>query len=360
MILATRLASRPATHRARGLVSGMACAAVLLSTGCSVTASRGTDVAGSSDPPAAPAATGAPTLGATPGGTSSAPPSAPPSASPSATPSTTPTATPVAATLPRGGREIFPRYRLVGFAGNPGAEEFGKLGIGDLDDRARDIEKQAKPYARKREILPVFELIATVAHRTPGADGMFRSRASNDLIRTYLKAARRAKALLLLNIQPGRADFLPEVKAYKRWLRKPDVGIALDPEWAVDPGQVPGQSYGNTTGKELDEVASYLAEVIAEYDLPEKAMVFHEVADSVVREESKLRSHDGVVPIKSVDGIGSPGAKRTTWRALTDDLPKNVHPGFKLFYVEDVEFGPLMTPREVLRLKPTPEYVLYE
>ncbi len=348
MTLATRLATR----LARGLASGLACGAVLLATGCSSTASPGAEVA---DPPAAPATAGSssPIAGATPSGSGGEP-------TPGASPSATPTEQPVAATLPRGGREIFPRYRLVGFAGNPGSEAFGKLGIGDLDDRARDLERQAEPYARDREILPVFELIATVAHSTGGADGMFRSRASDELIRQHLQAARRAKALLLLNIQPGRADFLPEVEAYRRWLREPDVGVALDPEWAVDDGQVPGQSYGNTSGAELDSVASYLAELVAEYDLPEKAMVFHEVADSVVREETKLRSHDGVVSIKSVDGIGSPGAKRTTWRALTDDLPRSVHPGFKLFYVEDVESGPLMTPRQVLRLEPTPEYVLYE
>ena len=34
--------------------------------------------------------------------------------------------------------------------------------------------------------------------------------------------------------------------------------------------------------------------------------------------------------------------------------------GFKLFFEEDGEFGPLMTPAQVLALKPTVDYVLYE
>jgi hypothetical protein len=41
-------------------------------------------------------------------------------------------------------------------------------------------------------------------------------------------------------------------------------------------------------------------------------------------------------------------------------MPTGVHPGFKLFHDEDTRSGPLMTPKQVLALRPTPEYVLYE
>ena len=64
--------------------------------------------------------------------------------------------------------------------------------------------------------------------------------------------------------------------------------------------------------------------------------------------------------VASVDGIGSPGAKTATWKKVIGVTPKVVHPGFKLFYVEDRQHGPLMTPAQVLALNPTPEYVLYE
>jgi hypothetical protein len=37
-----------------------------------------------------------------------------------------------------------------------------------------------------------------------------------------------------------------------------------------------------------------------------------------------------------------------------------VHAGFKLFFDEDTRHGPLMTPKQVLALRPKPEYVLYE
>ena len=37
-----------------------------------------------------------------------------------------------------------------------------------------------------------------------------------------------------------------------------------------------------------------------------------------------------------------------------------VHDSFKLFVTEDKESGRLMRPEEILRLRPRPEYVLYE
>lgn len=288
------------------------------------------------------------------------PSSSPSPSSPSPTASGTPTPDPGPA-LPRGGREIFPTYRLVGYAGLTGASTLGRLGTGPLDQRVRELEKRARPYAAGRKIMPVLEVITTIVHGTPGKDGKYRSRISNEEIETYLRAARKRKALLLLNIQPGRSEFLIEAKAYERWLKEPDVGIALDPEWAMDAGQRPGGAYGHTTGAELNETAEYLAGLVREHDLPEKVMVYHQVAASVVRKESGLKDHPGVVQVKSVDGLGPPGPKINTYRVVNKTTPKHVHAGFKLFFTEDTEGGSqLMSPREVLRLKPQPEYVMYE
>ncbi|GAA1430771.1 hypothetical protein GCM10009616_16220 [Microlunatus lacustris] len=300
-----------------------------------------------------------------PGGSSSTATAtaAPGSPAPTADPGTAtaaPTPTPAAQELPRGGRTVFPRYRLVGYAGLTGAPTLGRLGTGPLDQRVREMERRARPYRAGREILPVLEVIATIVQADPGRDGTYRSRISDDQISVYLAAARKRDALLLLNIQPGRADFMDEAKAYRRWLDEPDVGLALDPEWAMGPGQVPGRVFGRTTGKELDGVARYLADVVEAGDLPEKVLVYHQLAPSIVRSESGLRRHRGVALVKSVDGIGVPAAKVETYRLVNRTTPEHVHPGFKLFYTEDAEAGPLMTPEQVLALDPRPEYVLYE
>lgn len=319
----------------------------LLLTGC----------AGVTPSPAAPAST---PVGAEPSSSGSADATSTPSrATPTATPSAT--SAPERAELPRGGREVFPTYRLVGYAGLTGASTLGRLGTGPLDQRVREIERRATPYAAGRKVLPVLEIIATTVQADPGRDGKYRTRLSDTQIKTYLTAARARKAILLLNIQPGRSEFLVEVKAFERWLREPDVGVALDPEWAMDPGQRPGRAYGHSTGAELNETAAYLSGLVRRHDLPEKVMVYHQVAAGVVRQESGLKTHPGVAMVKSVDGLGPPGPKVNTYRVVNKTTPEHVHAGFKLFFTEDTEGSSrLMTPRAVLRLKPQPEYVLYE
>jgi hypothetical protein len=301
--------------------------------------------------------------GADPGGSA---PNRQPTALATPRSTTTTTGRPAPATaapvpqLPRGGRVLFPAYRLVGYAGYPGSPALGRLGTGDLDARVREIEKVAARLTGGRRGMPVLELIATLVRSDPGRDGMYRTRAPAAIIDEYLAAARRAKGILLLDIQPGRAEFLDEVRHYERWLAQPDVGIALDPEWAMGRRQVPMREFGSTTGAEIDGVAAYLSGLVKRHNLPEKVLVFHQLAPSIVRREGAIRARPGVVVVKSVDGIGSRAMKLSTYSKLATDLPRPVHPGFKLFYSEDREFGPLMTPEELLALRPQPEYVLYE
>jgi hypothetical protein len=282
-----------------------------------------------------------------------------PPTSATAEPTASPTPEPLAE-LPRGGRRIFPKHQLVGFSGGRGAS-FGRLGVGDIDKRAAEIEKLAAQYTPDgRTPLPIFEMIAVVAHPSPTESGLYRTHEPGEVIDAFLEAARRHKALLLLNIQPGRADFMDDVKAFEQWLLEPDVGLALDPEWAVDAGEVPGQVIGSTTGSELDSVASYLSSLVRANDLPEKVMIYHQFHTATIEEEEKLRPHPGVVLVKSIDGVGVQADKVATWNRLAKSLAPHVYTGFKLFFEEDTRRGSLMTPAEVLALRPQPSYVLYE
>jgi hypothetical protein len=262
--------------------------------------------------------------------------------------------------LPRGGRELFPTFRLVGFCGTPGAPALGEL-QGNLVTKGKALEAQAARYADKRQILPTFELIAVVVQGYPGPDGLYRRRVDNSVVDDYLKAARRAKGILLLNIQPGHSDFMTEVKTFEPYLHESDVGVALDPEWAMKPNQKPGVFYGQTTGEIIDSVAEYLSDIIQRDNLPEKPLVFHQVNDEVLKDEAALKAYPGVQIIKSVDGLGPQAAKMNTYHYLVKKLTPVVHPGFKLFFDEDTRNGShLMSPKQVLSLTPTPEYVIYE
>ncbi len=274
----------------------------------------------------------------------------------------TPTPTPTQRELPQGGTTLFPTYRLVGYSGIIGTGPgLGRAGVGNVDERMTEMVQRAQPYAADgRKIMPTLEYIATMVHPCRNAPKC-RTRSTDEKIQQHLDAVRKVNGILLLAIQPGRSDFPTEVKAYEKFLKEPDVGLALDPEWRMGPNQEPMKSFGSTSGKELNEVNTYVSKLVQENHLPEKVVLYHMIRTNWVRQPQDLKQQPGVVNIVSVDGIGSKAMKMETWDAIMKVKPKHVHPGFKLFYTEDTAGSwQLMTPAEVMALTPRPEYVLYE
>ncbi|MGI8624353.1 MAG: hypothetical protein ACR2NB_12935 [Solirubrobacteraceae bacterium] len=268
-----------------------------------------------------------------------------------------PTATP--AQLPGGGRVIFskPRRRVVAFYGNPDDAELGTLGIGPPAQMAKRLKRVAKGYDRPhRPVLPAMELLASVATSAPGADGKYRHRASNAMIGRYLRAARSVGAVLILDIQPGRAEFMPEARSLRRWLRKPDVSLALDPEWHVKAPGLPGQEIGSVDATDVLAVGRWLDDLTARRNLPQKLFVVHQFTEGMVKRRDRLRPYRHLGFVLNVDGFGSQVVKSAKYRAFAKLVPF-AFTGFKLFYKED---SGLMTPRQVLRLRPAPDMVVYE
>src|SRR5262245_1049072 len=263
-------------------------------------------------------------------------------------------APPPPVSLPRGGRSILPEFRVVAYYGAPQSRELGALGIGSPRGAARRLERQAQRYGVKaRPVLPALELITVIANADAGDDGMYRSRQRDAVIRRYLRAARRAKALLLLDIQPGRSDFFTETTRLEKWLKEPDVGLALDPEWRVTEGQVPGQVIGRVDSREVNATSAWLSQLAAENGLPEKLFVIHQFTDDMV-EHTELKQPEGLDMVLNVDGFGGQEVKVAKYRDFAREA-KEFHHGFKLFYEEDTD---LMTARQVLRMKPRPELVV--
>jgi hypothetical protein len=265
-------------------------------------------------------------------------------------------ATPAPAELPRGGRSILPEFRVVAYYGAPQSRELGALGIGSPRGAARRLARQARPYGTKRRpVLPALELITVIANADPGDDGTYRARQPDRIIRRYLRAARQARALLLLDLQPGRSDFFTETVRLKKWLKEPDVSLALDPEWRVVEGQVPGQVIGQVGAREVNATSAWLAQLVAREHLPEKLFVVHQFTDDMV-DEKRLKPRDGLAMVLNVDGFGNQAVKKAKYRAFTREAPDFFH-GFKLFYEEDTD---MMRPRQVMRLRPKPVLVVYE
>ena len=264
---------------------------------------------------------------------------------------------PEPAQLPGGGRRLFPDRRVVAFYGNPRDDELGALGIGTPSQAAKRLLKQARPYTlTSRPVLPAMELVSTVATAAPGDAGLYRDHLSFAKIRSYLAAARKIHALLILDIQPGRGEFGPEITRLATFLREPDVGLALDPEWHVGPDALPGKVIGSTDADVVNSAATYLAKLVRKYDLPEKLLIVHRFTDDMIARADRLRQVRGVQTVVNVDGFGTTSVKVAKYQSFVHTTP-TMRRGFKLFYKEDVS---TMSPKSVMALSPRPDVVVYE
>ena len=258
--------------------------------------------------------------------------------------------------LPRGGRRIFPRYLVVAYYGAPQDRQLGELGIGTPAHAGRKLLKQAADYASgPRKVMPAMELIAEIAQGAPGDDGLYRARQRDSVIRRYLAAARAIKALLILDIQPGHAGFFEEAQYFTKWLKEPDVSLALDPEWHT-PGAVPGTVIGSVDVREVNAVSFWLEQLVQRYKLPQKLLVIHRFTDNGIQGIDQLKPRPDVAVTVNVDGFGENPIKVAKYKQFAQSLP-GLHNGFKLFYHEDPH---TMKPSRVLRLRPHPELVVYE
>src|SRR4029079_13889877 len=101
--------------------------------------------------------------------------------------STTPARAKAGAELPRGGRTLLPRTRIVAFYGAPQDKQLGALGVGSPAHAASRLERGAAPYRHLgRPVLPAMELIADVAQSGPRETGLYMARQRDSVIRRYL------------------------------------------------------------------------------------------------------------------------------------------------------------------------------
>ena len=178
------------------------------------------------------------------------------------------------------------------------------------------------------------ELIAVVAAAHPEEGGRYNTRQEDAVINRYLRAARRAKALLILDIQPGRSDFYTETVRLRKWLKEPDVGLALDPEWRMGPDEVPGKVIGSVEAREVNATSAWLAQLVKQHDLPEKLFLIHQFTDDMV-DDTQLQERPGLSMVLNADGFGGQAIKKAKYHAFTRSPRPFFHKGFKLFYRED-------------------------
>jgi hypothetical protein len=261
-------------------------------------------------------------------------------------------------TLPNGGHLLFDDERMVAIYGHPGSTVLGALGEQDLDGAVARVREVAAPYdADGAEVLPTFEIITTIASAEPGARGDYSRRTDPELLRPWIDRAAEEGFYVVLDLQPGRTDFLEQAQEYEELLREPHVGLALDPEWRLEPDQVHLRQIGNVQAEEVQRVADWLAALTREHRLPQKALVLHQFRLAMLPDRDTIVTPPELAIVVHMDGQGAIEDKYATYDLITEGVEDRWVWGWKNFYDEDV---PTPTPAEVLALDPLPWFVSYQ
>ena len=262
--------------------------------------------------------------------------------------------------LPGGGFLPFPDRMMVALYGHPHTAALGMLGEQSAPESVARAKALADEYAALTDtlVVPAFELIATVASDVKG-DGSYSSRTRMSELLPWIEAAEEAGVYVVLDLQPGRSDFLTQAKAYEDLLTRPWVGLALDPEWRLKPDQVHLTQIGSVGIDEVNEVGAWLADLVRTHDLPPKVLTLHQFSLRMIRDRERLdTSLDEIQWLLHADGSGTQHAKQETWRALRHNLPEGVWLGWKNFEDED---HPMLTVEQTMeQVRPHPSFVSYQ
>ncbi len=217
--------------------------------------------------------------------------------------------------LPGGGHMLFPGRRLVAIYGHPGDGNLGVLGEQPVDaavQRARDVAAGYNGVSPEL-VVPTFEIITTVASAEAGADGDYSLESSIDHIRPWVDAAAAAGFYVVLDLQPGYADFLTQAMRYEELLAQPHVGLALDPEWRLAPGERHMRDIGQVSADEVNRVASWLAELTRRHHLPQKLLLLHQFRLDMLPDRANIHVEPELALVVQMDGLGLQETKLETW-----------------------------------------------
>jgi hypothetical protein len=268
----------------------------------------------------------------------------------------TPTPTPEPPPPPS---SILRQFRIVSFYGHPFSAIMGVIGEGSVDEIARRLRQQADGYAAAdptRPVKPAFHFIYSVAQASAGADGLYLYRTDDAVVRPYIDYARQNDMLIFLDLQNGRSDVAAEVQHVLPYLREPHVHLALDPEFTMPAGEVPGVHIGHLNAAQINRAQEILQEFILEHRLPNKVLMVHQFQDDMVDGREIVQDFDRVDLVFDMDGWGAPEAKTTKYHRFAVTPPSDFA-AIKLFYKWDV---PVLTPATILSLDPKPDIIIYQ
>ena len=259
---------------------------------------------------------------------------------------------------------ILPHRRIIAFYGNPRSTRMGILGELPPAEMIARLEEVAAEWTAAdpgTPAAPALHLIATVAHAAPGVDGKYRIRHGPEVIEQVLRWAEPKGWLVFLDIQVGQSTVEAELPRLLPYLARPNVHLALDPEFAMKDGRLPGKYIGTMDAVEVNHAVRVLERMVDSLRLPPKIIVIHRFTVDMLTNARSIRvDPEGRVQIViDMDGFGTPGGKAAIWRHVILRWPVQ-YTGLKLF-TKSRNDTPMMDPAEVLeRFWPAPVYIQYQ
>lgn len=259
---------------------------------------------------------------------------------------------------------ILPFKRIVAYYGNLYSKKMGILGEYPPEEVWRRLNIEVAAWEKADSATPVqpaIHYIAAVAQGIPMKDGKYTKRMPEMQIDSALVIAKMGNAIVFLDIQVGHSNVQNEVPLLEKYLKMPHVHLGIDPEFAMKDGIVPGRKVGTMDAGDINFCTEYLAKLVKENNLSPKILIVHRYTQGMVKNYKNVRLHPEVQIVMNMDGWGEPALKHNTYNRYIYREPVQFT-GFKLFYKNDLKKSPhrMLTPPELMKLKPQPIYIQYQ
>ncbi len=259
---------------------------------------------------------------------------------------------------------ILPFYRIVAYYGNMYSKNMGVLGEYKPKVMLAKLQAEVKVWEKADTTTPVkpaLHYICVTAQADAGSNGLHNLRMPFKQIDSVIHMARSINALIFLDLQVGFSTVQTEVPRLEKYLQMPDVHLGIDPEFSMKEGSVPGKRIGTFDAADINYVSQYLAGLVKKYNLPPKILVIHRFTQKMVTNYQNIKLHPEVQFVMDMDGWGGVKLKQDTYHYITAHEPVQFT-GFKLFYKNDLtkDTHRMLTPKEILQLKPIPVYIQYQ
>lgn len=259
---------------------------------------------------------------------------------------------------------ILPFKRIIAYYGNIYSKRMGALGEYAPAEMWSRLDKEVEKWNQVDtliEAIPALHYIAVVAQGDAGNDGKYRARMPDHQIDSVLAIAKMRDAIVFLDIQVGLSTIQEELPRLEKYLKMPHVHLGIDPEFSMKDGSKPGSRIGSYNASDINYCIDYLSKLVDEHNLPPKVFTVHRFTKAMVKNYTDIKRTPKVQFVLHMDGWGPPELKKGTYRHFIYPEPIE-YTGFKIFYKNDIKAAPnrLITPEELLSLRPIPVYIQYQ